>query len=347
MFEKIEKSLAMRIILVVFASILFSQTFTLFVFALLLKFHIIIPQASFTAYLAAAFGASCILGIAIAAFLSKQLSETYEIYKKALREIANGNFDVSVPENKNTAIFGQIARDINVMARELKSNKIMRNDFVSNFSHELKTPIVSINGFAELLMAENVPEEERREYAGIIYQESARLLNLAKNTLLLSKLEGQSVICDKKLFRLDESVEQAAIMLAKPVKEKNVTLNLELEKIFYYWDADLFSQVAINLISNAVKYGGENGVVDVELKEEGSSVLFSVKDYGIGMDEKTLARVFERYFQGDGSHKSEGNGLGLSIVDKIIKLIGGKIEVYSKLGEGSTFKVILPVSKQP
>lgn len=342
MFKQSERSLAVRIIMVVFASILFSQTFTLFIFALLMRLKLIIPQANFTVYLAAAFGASCILGTTIAAFLSNRLSEAYEKYKRALREIACGNFDVCVPEDK-TALFGQIAHDINLTARELKNNRIMRNDFVSNFSHELKTPIVSINGFAELLMADNVNEEERREYAAIIYQESSRLLNLAKNTLLLSKLEGQAAVFEKKLFRLDESVENAAIMLAKQIKEKNVSLKCDLDKIYYFWDADLFSQVAINLLSNAIKYGGENGVVEVSLKQKEDSVRFSVKDHGIGMDEKTLSRVFERYFQGDGSHKSEGNGLGLSIVDKIVKLCGGKIEVYSKSGAGSEFLVILPM----
>ncbi len=342
MFKQSERSLAVRITMVVFASILFSQTFTFFIFALLLRLKLIIPQANFTVYLAAAFGASCILGTTIAAFLSNQLSDAYERYKRALREIACGNFDVCVPEDK-TALFGQIAHDINLTARELKNNRIMRNDFVSNFSHELKTPIVSINGFAELLMADNVNEEERREYAAIIYQESSRLLNLAKNTLLLSKLEGQSAVFEKKLFRLDESVENAAIMLAKQIKEKNVSLKCDLDKIYYFWDADLFSQVAINLLSNAIKYGGENGVVEVSLKQKEDNVRFSVKDHGVGMDEKTLSRVFERYFQGDGSHKSEGNGLGLSIVDKIIKLCGGKIEVYSKPDAGSEFLVILPM----
>lgn len=344
MFKQSERSLAVRIIMVVFASILFSQTFTLFIFALLMRLKLIIPQANFTVCLAAAFGASCILGTTIAAFLSNRLSEAYEKYKRALREIACGNFDVCVPEDK-TALFGQIAHDINLTARELKNNRIMRNDFVSNFSHELKTPIVSINGFAELLMADTVNEDERREYAAIIYQESSRLLNLAKNTLLLSKLEGQAAVFEKKLFRLDESVENAAIMLAKQIKEKNVSLKCDLDKIYYFWDADLFSQVAINLLSNAIKYGGENGVVEVSLKQKEDSVRFSVKDHGIGMDEKTLSRVFERYFQGDGSHKSEGNGLGLSIVDKIVKLCGGKIEVYSKLGAGSEFLVILPMHK--
>lgn len=342
MFKQSERSLAVRITMVVFASILFSQTFTFFIFALLLRLKLIIPQANFTVYLAAAFGASCILGTTIAAFLSNQLSDAYERYKRALREIACGNFDVCVPEDK-TALFGQIAHDINLTARELKNNRIMRNDFVSNFSHELKTPIVSINGFAELLMADNVNEEERREYAAIIYQESSRLLNLAKNTLLLSKLEGQAAVFEKKLFRLDESVENAAIMLAKQIKEKNVSLKCDLDKIYYFWDADLFSQVAINLLSNAIKYGGENGVVEVSLKQKEDNVRFSVKDHGVGMDEKTLSRVFERYFQGDGSHKSEGNGLGLSIVDKIIKLCGGKIEVYSKPDAGSEFLVILPM----
>lgn len=342
MLEKTERSLAMRITTLVFASIIFSQSFTLVIFSLLLKWHLIIPPAKFTVYLALAFCSSCILGTSMAAVFSKKLSSAYETYKKALREIASGNFDVAVPEPQGGALFGQISRDINMMTRELKGNRIMRNDFISNFSHELKTPIVSINGFAELLMADKVTDEERVEYAGIIYSESARLLNLAKNTLLLSKLEGQSFVCDKKVFRLDECIESAAILFVKPLKEKNISIKCDLQKILYCWDADLFTQVVINLISNAIKYNKENGEIILTLKKIDDEVVFCVRDTGIGMDENTLDRVFERYFQGDNSHKSEGNGLGLSIVDKIVKLGEGRITVTSKLGAGSEFKVTLP-----
>ncbi|MDY4187275.1 MAG: HAMP domain-containing sensor histidine kinase [Candidatus Borkfalkiaceae bacterium] len=341
MLEKIEKSLAARITLLVLASIVAAQTLTLVVFALLLKLHLIIPPAKFTIYLAVAFCSSAVLGTAIAAGLSEKLSSAYETYKKALREIASGNFDIVVPEQKG-ALFGQISRDINAMTRELKGNRIMRNDFISNFSHELKTPIVSINGFAELLMSDKVSDEERIEYAGIIYTESSRLLNLAKNTLLLSKLEGQSFVCDKKVFRLDECIESAAILFAKPLKDKNITIKCDLDKILYCWDADLITQVIINLISNAIKYNKENGEIDVSLKKVNDEVVFTVKDSGVGMDKATLDRVFDRYFQGDSSHKSEGNGLGLSIVDRIVKLCEGRITVTSKLGEGSEFKVVLP-----
>lgn len=341
MLEKIEKSLAARITLLVFASIVAAQTLTLVVFSLLLKWHLIIPPAKFTVYLSVAFCSSAVLGTAIAAGLSKKLSSAYETYKKALREIASGNFDVVVPEQQG-ALFGQISRDINAMTRELKGNRIMRNDFISNFSHELKTPIVSINGFAELLMSDKVSDEERIEYAGIIYTESSRLLNLAKNTLLLSKLEGQSFVCDKKVFRLDECIESAAILFAKPLKDKNITIKCDLDKILYCWDADLITQIIINLISNAIKYNKENGEIDVSLKKANDEVVFTVKDSGAGMDKATLDRVFDRYFQGDSSHKSEGNGLGLSIVDRIVKLCEGRITVTSKLGEGSEFKVVLP-----
>lgn len=341
MFEKIERSLATRITLLFFASIVFSHSLTLGVFALLFKLRLIIPQANFTVYLAVALISSGVFGTLLAAAFSKKLVSAYETFKTALREIAGGNFDVALPEDRG-AVFGQISHDINMMTRELKNNRIMRNDFISNFSHELKTPIVSINGFAELLMADKVTDEERREYAGIIYSESARLLNLAKNTLLLSKLEGQSFVCEKKVFRLDECIESAAILFAKQLKEKNITIKSDLEKILYCWDADLCSQVVINLISNAIKYNKENGEIILLLKKENGEIMFSVKDSGTGMDKETLSRVFERYFQGDNSHKTEGNGLGLSIVDKIVKLAEGRISVTSKIGEGSEFKIYLP-----
>ena len=331
----------MRITLLFFASMVLSNSFTLGVFALLFRLRLIIPQSNFTVYLAVALITAGVLGTLLAAVLSKKLVSAYETFKMALREIAGGNFDVSLPEDRG-AVFGQISHDINMMTRELKNNRIMRNDFISNFSHELKTPIVSINGFAELLMADKVTDEERREYAGIIYSESGRLLNLAKNTLLLSKLEGQSFVCDKKVFRFDECIESAAILFAKPLKEKNITIKSDLEKILYCWDADLCSQVVINLISNAIKYNKENGEIILSLKRENGEIMFSVKDSGTGMDKKTLSRVFERYFQGDNSHKTDGNGLGLSIVDKIVKLAEGRISVTSKIGEGSEFKIYLP-----
>lgn len=341
MFKKLRESLAVRITLLVFLSVLLAQMLTFTVFALLFRAGVLKPKDSFILYLIFAFVASLSLGTIISAVFSRVISGAYETYKTALSEIASGNFDVTIPESQEM-LTKQFVRDINKMTRELKNNQIMRNDFISNFSHELKTPIVSINGFSELLMSDDITDEERKEYAGIIYSESGRLLNLAKNTLLLSKLEGQSVVYNKKVFLFNECVENCALLFEKQLKAKNSEIKMSLEKISYYWDPDLISQIVINLLSNAIKYGKKDGVITVTLKSLSGYVYLTVKDDGDGMDEATLARVFDRYFQGDGSHKTEGNGLGLSIVKRIVDIGEGKISVESKPGEGSAFTVMLP-----
>lgn len=341
MFKKLRESLAVRITFLVFLSVLLAQMLTFTVFALLFRAGFLKPKDSFILYLVFAFIASLSLGTIISAVFSRVISGAYETYKTALSEIASGNFDVTIPESQEM-LTRQFVRDINKMTRELKNNQIMRNDFISNFSHELKTPIVSINGFSELLMSDDITDEERKEYAGIIYSESGRLLNLAKNTLLLSKLKGQSVVYNKKVFLFNECVENCALLFEKQLKAKNSEIKMSLEKISYYWDPDLISQIVINLLSNAIKYGKKDGVITVTLKSLSGYVYLTVKDDGDGMDEATLARVFDRYFQGDGSHKTEGNGLGLSIVKRIVDIGEGKISVESKPGEGSAFTVMLP-----
>ncbi len=294
-----------------------------------------------TAYLLISFGASCILGTVLAAVLSKKSTRSYNKFRRALNEVANGNFDVSIPEDEDL-FMSQFAEDFNATVKQLKGVEIMRSEFITNLSHELKTPITSINGFAELLLADGISEEERKEYAQIIYNESNRLLKLAKNTLLLSKLEGQTIVTEKRLFSFNEMIESSLILLEKEMAAKNINLRLDLDRVNYYWDSSLLSQVVINLVSNAIKYGRQNGNISVELHSNSGYVFLSVKDDGIGMSEKTLAKIFDRYYQGDSSHKTEGNGLGLSIVKKIIDLCGGKIDVGSKEGEGTYFMITLP-----
>ncbi len=294
-----------------------------------------------TAYLLISFGASCVLGTVLAAVLSKKSARSYNKFRKALSEVANGNFDVVISEDEDL-LMSQFAEDFNATVKQLKGLEIMRSEFISNLSHELKTPVTSINGFSELLLADEVSDEERKEYAQIIYNESKRLLKLAKNTLLLSKLEGQTIVTEKSLFSFNEMIESSLILLEKEMTAKNINLHLNLDRVNYYWDSSLLSQVVINLVSNAIKYGKQNGNIHVELHSNSGYVFFSVKDDGIGMNEKTLAKIFDRYYQGDSSHKTEGNGLGLSIVKKIIDLCGGKIDVGSKEGDGTYFMITLP-----
>lgn len=338
-------SLALRITLIVFGCLLVSSLFVIISTLLIFKLGVRIPTANFTIYVLFAFIVSLIVGTILAAFVSKKSMKGFDVVRKALNEVAEGNFDVIIPEIENRKYLNEIIRDFNATVQQLKSSEAMHSEFITNFSHELKTPITSINGFAELLMNEDLSEEERKEYAQIIYNESNRLLKLAKNTLLLSKLDGQTLVSEKSIFAFDEMVTNCLILLEKEFANKNVELITNLDKITYYWDSTLLSQVVINLVSNAIKYSKEGGKIEVELHERTGYVFLSVKDNGIGMDEQTKEKVFDRYFQGDSSHKTEGNGLGLAIVKRIVDLCGGKIDVGSTLGEGTFFMVTLPERK--
>lgn len=336
-----QNSASLRLSLIVFFCLLASSAFVFLTILLISWIGVKIPPTKFTLYLLICFAVSCIIGTLLASLASKKANKSYSKFKRALNEVANGNFDVVFFE-EDEGIMRHIADDFNATVKQLKSVEIMRSEFISNFSHELKTPITSINGFAELLMADSVSEEERKEYAQIIYNESNRLLKLAKNTLLLSKLEGQAIVTEKTLFSFDEMVESSLMLFAKEIENKNINLITDLDKVKYYWDSNLLSQVVINLVSNAIKYSNDGGTLHVELRANSGYLFLSIKDNGIGMDGKTLEKIFDRYYQGDSSHKTEGNGLGLAIVKKIIDLCGGKIDVGSKLGEGTYFMVTLP-----
>lgn len=330
-----------RMTIMVFSCFVLASLITLFVVWILIKTNL--PNSGTLLYLVFAFCASCIIGTVFTAIFYRRSSNTYKLFKRAISEVANGNFDIVLPEGKDI-LSKQISKDFNIMVKELRSVQILKSEFISNFSHELKTPITSINGFSELLLADDITEDERKEYAKIIYDESARLLNLAKNTLLLSKLEGQ-IISDKKVFSLDAMVENCLLLMEKQLTEKNIALKTEFDKVTYYWDSNLLSQIVINLVSNAIKYNKYGGEIEISLKTADDKVIFKVSDTGIGMDESTIAKIFDRYYQADSSHKTEGNGLGLSIVERIVCLCEGKIDIESQVGIGSCFTVTLPMRK--
>ena len=345
MFKDRRLSYALRMTLIIFSCLVASTLFFLLTTTVIRMFGIKIFSVNSTIYLLISLGISFLIAYIIAIVVSKKTGKDYESLKKALNEVANGNFDVVIPEIKSRRYLSPIIKDFNATVKQLKGLEIMRSEFITNFSHELKTPITSINGFAELLLTDELTAEERKEYAQIIYNESKRLLKLAKNTLLLSKLEGQTLVSEKSIFSFDDMVTNALLLIEKDLSEKELELVTNINKVSYYWDSTLLAQVVINLLSNAVKYSKKGGVIQVELHEKDGYVFFSVKDNGIGMDEKTKNKIFDRYYQGDSSHKTDGNGLGLAIVQKIVDLCGGKIDVGSEKDKGSFFLVTLPERK--
>ena len=285
------------------------------------------------------------IGIAITAATQKIWFTRVSRISDGLREIARGNFKARVPEkDKKEAVteLGDLERTFNQMASDLDGIEMFRNDFINDFSHEFKTPIVSIRGFARRLQSDNLTEEERREYINIIVAESERLSTMAQNVLLLTKLENQTIVSEKTEFYLDEQIRRCILLLEKNWTEKNIELDLDLDEIKFVFNEEMLSHVWINLISNAVKFTPMGGRVACRLKCEANTVVFSIKDSGEGMSEDVQRRIFEKFYQGDSSHTTAGNGIGLNIVKRVVTLAGGSITVKSEINKGSEFVVTLP-----
>ena len=279
--------------------------------------------------------------------LNKNILKPLKELTTATKEIASGNFNIKVdnvlnPFNQSSEL-GTLVDGFNNMADELKSTEMFRNDFIHNFSHEFKTPIISIRGFARQLYQGNLTEEQEREFAKIIMDESEQLANMSSNVLLLTKLENQGIVTDKTHFSLDEQLRNCLILFEEQWSSKNLNLDLDLEQITIYQNAEILSHVWKNLISNAIKFSKQDGFLNIKCKKTADHIHISIEDTGAGMTEETMGQIFDKFYQGDTSHSTPGNGLGLPLTKRIVEVMGGKIYVKSTYGKGSTFTVHLPL----
>lgn len=269
----------------------------------------------------------------------------FTLLSQATKKVAEGDFSVRLPEDRPDEL-GVLMRNFNHMAQELQSIEYLQRDFISNVSHEFKTPVASIQGFATLLKSPETTQEERQEYAGIILKESQRLSRLSQNLLRLSKLEYQQRLTERNSFALDEQLRQTVLMLEPEWTQKDIRWDLNLESAVIQGDEELLQQVWINLLGNAIKFSHFGGEIALSLFLS-DMVKVRIRDQGEGMDEATQARIFERFYQGDTSHAHEGNGLGLPLCKRIIDLHQGALRVKSAPGQGSTFTVELPLAGKP
>lgn len=339
------KSFRVELTLITFLIMLATSVFTTVVYALLILIFPSLKNFDTVVSSAATLIACTIIGTAAAGVLSKWILNPLNEMINATERIAKGDFKVHIQETFNEeSDFGILQRSFNHMAGELDGIEMFRKDFINNFSHEFKTPIVSIQGFAHQLKAGGLSPEEEREYIRIIAEESDRLSKMAANILLLSKLENQAIVTDKTEFFLDEQLRTCLLLLEKQWSGKNIDLNLELKEVKYRFNEDMLSHVWVNLFSNAIKFTPNGGTVSCTLTETDEWVTVTVSDTGIGMDENTVHHIFEKFYQGDTSHTGDGNGIGLTIVGRILELCRGRIEVDSTLGEGSRFTVFLPIT---
>lgn len=285
---------------------------------------------------------SGVVSTVLSAWIGKYYLSPLKALIRATEQVAKGDFSVRLPVEKNGEM-STLMRSFNRMTRDLGSIEMFRNDFINDFSHEFKTPIVSIRGFARQLQRDDITDEERKEYATIIANEAQRLSNLSANILLLSKLENQQILTEKTDFSLDEQLRTCILLLEKEWTEKELELDIDLDEITLHGNAELLSQVWMNLLGNAVKFTGRGGRIAVTLRREKQCAVVQVRDNGIGMDPLTKSHIFEKFYQGENSHHARGNGLGLAMVKRIVELSSGKIHVESEKGLGSTFTVTLPM----
>lgn len=285
---------------------------------------------------------SIIVGTSISVIASERVLKPLNQLINAIKTIADGDFSARVEEINTDNEITELLKNFNQMAEELSNTEMFRNDFINNFSHEFKTPIVSITGFAKQLQNDNLPAEKRKEYTDIIISESDRLSKISLNVLLLTKFENQQIITEQKEYYLDEQIRNCIILLEKQWTNKNIDINIELDEIKFYGNEEMLSHLFINLIENSIKYSNENGHVDVICKLVDKDIVFKVTDDGEGMDVNILKHIFDKFYQEDRSRATQGNGLGLSIVKRIVELYNGEIKVDSKVGKGTTFSVKLP-----
>ena len=283
----------------------------------------------------------CVQFIFSKVVVQKILEEVIE-FNDAIKKVSKGDFNVKLEDRTNSIEIYEIVESFNIMTEELANTEMFRSDFISNVSHEFKTPLAAINGYATLLQKKNITEEKREIYINKILKNTKRLSTLTGNILSLSNLENNNNI-KKENFSLDEQIREVILLFEKEWTNKILNLDIELEEVFYLGNRELLEQVWQNIIGNAVKFSENNGELKAKLIKEEKKLLVIISDSGIGMDNNTQKRIFEKFYQGDTSHASEGNGLGLNIAKKIIDLHGGSIEVSSKEGEGSVFKVLLPI----
>lgn len=263
---------------------------------------------------------------------------------EAMKKLANGDFAVRV----NHAEHGYVPREMvefeqsfNKAAEELGGTEILRKDSINNFSHEFKTPIVSISGFADLLLDEDVTPEEQHEYLQIIRDESKRLAQLSGSVLLLNRIEAQTILTDCTDFSLDEQLRQCILVTRQKWRDKPLQFEAELAPCTYHGSEALVKEIWLNLLDNAAKFSPESGIISVTLHSEQGSPVVAVTDQGCGMDAETCRHIFEQFYQGDTSHRTQGNGLGLAMAQKIAALHGGAVTVDSRPGSGSCFTVVL------
>lgn len=287
---------------------------------------------------------SAIIGYVLYLFSLRMFINPIKDIYHSITLISKGDYSVRI-QPKGFRAIRVVAKRINVMAQELDATETIRNDLVNNFSHELKTPLASIAGFAKLIKTHNLPDDSREEYIDIIINESERMSNLSRDILSLTALNNMSILPNVEEFNLSEQIRLVAVILKDKWEEKNITLSFEFDEFTVNGNKDMLQQIWINLLDNAIKFSPKNSVITIEIERHDKFISVRVTDEGIGMSEEAIKHAFERFYQADVEHKTEGNGIGLAVAKRICELHNGDIYVKSSSSTGTTFEIILPVEQ--
>lgn len=342
MNKKCQSKLWLRFTGLVFATVVGVFAFVTLIWLLLFKLEIITsdPHERRIPILILAFG-SLLLGVVIALYVGRLIVHPVQNMSNAFNEVSKGNFDVKISEAEKITEIREMAQRFNAMVYDLSHIETLRNDFVANVSHEFKTPLATIEGYAMLLQNPRLSKEKHDRYVEIILESSKNLSALSGNILMLSKLENQKNLPNQTEYRLDEQIRRCILSLQKKWEEKNIELDLNLPNTVYFGSESLLEQVWLNITDNAIKHSDIGGKITINIKKESSSYLVSFKDNGEGMSDEVKKHIFEKFYQADSSRKAEGNGLGLALVKQILNLCNGDINVTSAPGSGSCFTVTL------
>lgn len=287
---------------------------------------------------------SLVIALLATHFLSKMFFDPIKELRLGMQKIADGNFDTRLETKSNSEEIQELFAGFNMMAGELGATEILQTDFVSNVSHEFKTPINAIEGYTMLLQSTENIDETENEYIEKILFNTRRLSSLVSNILLLSKLENQSIQTHREKYALDEQIREDILALESLWEPKNIEFDVELDAVRYYGNKNVLHHVWSNLLSNAIKFSPNDGIIKMRLFKENKRIVFIIEDSGPGLSEEAKKHLFDKFYQADTSHKEEGNGLGLALVKNIISLCDGEISAENIESGGCRFTVTLPIN---
>lgn len=280
---------------------------------------------------------------------AKHLTRPILKVNEAVKKVAEGEFTTQIErpslcleQYEFTNEIDELSENFNTMTRELLAMEYMRKDFMSNVSHEFKTPVAAMAGICELLLDGALTKEEENEYLVLLNEQSQRLSRLCENMLNMSRLDHQQIVARTEKVQVDEQIRQCIIMLSEKWIDKEMEFELSLPYQCILTNKDLLFQVWINLIDNAMKYSKEGSTIRITMEEQEEMVEVVIRDEGIGIRKEQIGNIFDKFYQCEKSHKANGNGLGLSIVKRIVELLQGEIACESEFGKGTTMRIFLP-----